>query len=145
MMTLRLGLVAALIGGLSAHAAEPKHAIAMHGEPALPAGFSHFGYVNPDAPKGGRLVQGVLGSFDGLNPFIVRGLPPQGLRAPLVSGSNLIAGFYSTNPANSAPARSFPIPSQTSFTRWLNAGASASTPLYAISSPPYRRAILPRR
>jgi len=90
---LQLGLVAALIGGLSAHAAEPNHAIAMHGEPALPAAFSHFAYVNPDAPKGGRLVQGVLGSFDGLNPFTVRGLPPQGLRAPLVSGSNLIAGY----------------------------------------------------
>ena len=59
----------------------------MHGEPALPAGFTHFPYVNPAAPKGGRLVQGVLGSFDSLNPFIVKGLPPQGLRAPLVSGA----------------------------------------------------------
>src|SRR4051794_17413302 len=93
MVTLRLGLAAALIGGPSAHAAEPQHAIGMHGEPTLPVGFSHFGYVNPDAPKGGRLVQGVLGSFDGLNPFTVKGLPPQGLRAPLVSGSNLIAGY----------------------------------------------------
>src|SRR4051794_36687488 len=93
MVTLRLGLAAALIGGPSAHAAEPQHAIGMHGEPALPAGFSHFGYVNPGAPKGGRLVQGVLGSFDGLNPFVAKGLPPQGLRAPLVSGSNLIAGY----------------------------------------------------
>src|SRR4051812_15256532 len=37
--------------------AEPRHAIAMHGEPALPAGFSHFRYVNPEAPKGGRLIQ----------------------------------------------------------------------------------------
>ncbi len=63
----------------------------MHGEPALPAGFDHFGYANPAAPKGGRLVQGVLGSFDSLNPFIVRGLPPQGLRAPLVSGGNIIS------------------------------------------------------
>ena len=89
----RLGLAAALIGTLSAQAAEPKHAIAMHGDPALPTGFSHFGYVNPDAPKGGRLVQGALGSFDNLNPFIVKGLPPQGLRAPLVAASNLIAGY----------------------------------------------------
>ena len=35
----------------------------------------------------------MLGSFDSLNPFIVKGLPPQGLRAPLVSGSNIIAGY----------------------------------------------------
>jgi peptide/nickel transport system substrate-binding protein len=81
-------------GALSAHAlGEPSHAIAMHGDPAMPAGFAHFRYVNPAAPKGGRLTQGVLGSFDGLNPFIVKGLPPQGLRAPLVSGSNIITGY----------------------------------------------------
>jgi peptide/nickel transport system substrate-binding protein len=83
---------AVLIGSaLSAHATEPRHAIAMHGDPALPAGFDHFRYANPSAPKGGRLVQGVVGSFDNLNPFIVRGLPPQGLRAPLVSGANIIS------------------------------------------------------
>ena len=62
---------AALIAG-PAHAAE-SHAIAMHGAPALPADFTHFGYANPAAPKGGRLVQGVLGSFDSLNPFTVKG------------------------------------------------------------------------
>jgi peptide/nickel transport system substrate-binding protein len=88
------------------HAAEPRHAIAMHGEPALPAGFAHFGYVNPQAPKGGRLVEGVLGSFDSLNPFIVKGLPPQGLRAPLVAGSNLIAGYV----VESLMARSYDEP-----------------------------------
>jgi peptide/nickel transport system substrate-binding protein len=71
-----------------------RHAIAMHGDPALPAGFSHFRYVNPDAPKGGRLVEGVVGTFDSLSPLIVKGLPPMGMRAPgfLVSGSNIIAG-----------------------------------------------------
>ncbi len=72
---------------------EPRHAIAMHGDPALPAGFPHFPYVNPAAPKGGRLTQGVLGSFDSLNPFIVKGLPPFGMRAPLVSASNIISGY----------------------------------------------------
>src|SRR6185295_9393652 len=70
--------------GTLAAQAEPRHAIAMHGEPALPAGFSHFAYVNASAPKGGRMVQGVLGTFDSLNPFIVRGLPPQAWRAPLI-------------------------------------------------------------
>ena len=82
---------AALIAG-PAHAAE-SHAIAMHGAPALPADFTHFGYANPAAPKGGRLVQGVLGSFDSLNPFTVKGLAPQGLRAPLTSANNAITGY----------------------------------------------------
>jgi peptide/nickel transport system substrate-binding protein len=70
-----------------------RHAIAMHGEPALPEGFAHFSYANPSAPKGGRLIQGVLGTFDSLNPFIVKGLSPTGMRAPLVSGSFVIGGY----------------------------------------------------
>lgn len=52
----------------------------MHGAPALPPGFPNFPYVNPDAPKGGRLTLGASGSFDSLNPMIVRGEPAQGIR-----------------------------------------------------------------
>ena len=71
-----------------------KHAIAMHGEPALPPGFTAFRYVNPDPPKGGRLIQGVLGTFDSLNPFIVKGLPVPGLqiRGPVIE--SLMARGY---------------------------------------------------
>jgi peptide/nickel transport system substrate-binding protein len=53
--------------------AEPRHGIAMHGEPALPPGFTHLPYANPDAPQGGTLHQALVGSFDSINPFIVRG------------------------------------------------------------------------
>ena len=48
--------------------------IAMHGMPALPDGFAHFSYVNPDAPKGGRIAYGVVGTFDSLNPFILKSM-----------------------------------------------------------------------
>src|SRR5215472_5101021 len=58
----------------SANAAE-SHAIAMHGAPEIPADFTHLPYFNPDAPKGGRLTWGILGTFDSLNPMIVRGIP----------------------------------------------------------------------
>ncbi|WP_245430973.1 extracellular solute-binding protein [Rhodoplanes roseus] len=64
----------------SGRAAEPTHAIAMHGAPALPPDFQAFRYADPAAPKGGRLTQAVLGSFDSLNPFIVRGVPVQAVR-----------------------------------------------------------------
>src|ERR1700760_4759644 len=67
-------------------APQPDYAIAMHGEPALPADFSHMPYVNPGAPKGGRLVQGLLGTFDSLNPLIVRGLAVQQIRGFVVEG-----------------------------------------------------------
>lgn len=61
-------------------ASEPQHGIAMHGALKYPAGFSHFDYVNPDAPKGGDLVLGVLGSFDSLNPHIIKGNAVSGVR-----------------------------------------------------------------
>jgi peptide/nickel transport system substrate-binding protein len=61
-------------------AAEPAHAIAMHGSPALPEGFAAFPYVNVDAPKGARVTLGSSASFDNLNPMIVRGEPVQGIR-----------------------------------------------------------------
>jgi peptide/nickel transport system substrate-binding protein len=64
--------------------AEESYAIAMHGAPALPADFTHMPYANPDAPKGGRLVQGVLGTFDSLNPLIVKGLAVQQIRGFVV-------------------------------------------------------------
>ncbi|HEU5016863.1 MAG TPA: ABC transporter substrate-binding protein, partial [Pseudolabrys sp.] len=52
----------------------------MHGDPAWGPRFGHPNYANPAAPKGGQLVQGVLGTFDSLNPFIVNGLPAANLR-----------------------------------------------------------------
>src|SRR6195256_5331093 len=64
--------------------AEESYAIAMHGAPALPADFTHMPYANPNAPKGGRLVQGILGTFDSLNPLIVRGLAVQQIRGFVV-------------------------------------------------------------
>jgi peptide/nickel transport system substrate-binding protein len=57
--------------------ADPRHGLAMHGEPALPADFRHLPYVNPDAPQGGLLRQAITGSFDSVNPLSsrVRRLP----------------------------------------------------------------------
>ena len=67
-----------LSAGLAA--AEPKHGIAMYGEPALPPDFVAFPYANPDAPTGGRIVTGEVGSFDSLNPYIRKGSVPWQLR-----------------------------------------------------------------
>ena len=64
-------------------AAEPRHGIAMQGEPALPPDFRNFDYVNPDAPKGGTLHQTYVGTFDSLNPFIVQGVPAIGVTSYL--------------------------------------------------------------
>jgi len=50
-----------------------SHALTILGTPALPADFPYFPYVNPQAPKGGEAVFAMVGSFDGFNPFILRG------------------------------------------------------------------------
>ena len=47
----------------------PTHGLAIVGAPALAAGFHHLPYVDPNAPKGGKLRLGMLGSFEGLNRF----------------------------------------------------------------------------
>lgn len=78
-----LGLVAAFGPALPALAdgTGPSHGIAMHGEPLYPADFDHLSYADPDAPRGGTLVQAATGTFDSLNPFIVIGRTAAGVRA----------------------------------------------------------------
>ncbi len=91
-------LLGALVGCASPAAAAAaaavvaSHAIAMHGVPALSDGFSALPYVNADAPKGGRLVEGVLGTFDSLNPLIVQGLAVQPVRGYVIE--SLLARSY---------------------------------------------------
>jgi peptide/nickel transport system substrate-binding protein len=97
----RLSRRAFVLGALAATGVHPparaqtaasSHAIAMHGAPAWGPGFRHPTYANPAAPKGGRLVQGVLGSFDSLNPFIVKGLPAVNIRSYVIE--SLLARGY---------------------------------------------------
>jgi peptide/nickel transport system substrate-binding protein len=84
-----LGIAQATGAGVSAG---ENYAIAMHGAPALPGDFTHMPYARPDAPKGGRLVEGILGTFDSLNPLIVRGIAVQQIRGFVVE--SLMARGY---------------------------------------------------
>jgi microcin C transport system substrate-binding protein len=63
-------------------AAAPKvivsYALSLHGAPKYPAGFAHFDYVNPDAPRGGALRQWIMGTYDNFNQFALRGLAAAG-------------------------------------------------------------------
>jgi microcin C transport system substrate-binding protein len=64
---------------------QPQAALAMTGTPLYGPGFDHFAYTDAKAPKGGILKLGTVGSFDSLNPFIVRGQPPFGLGSGTMS------------------------------------------------------------
>ena len=78
-------MMAAICLGISATtlplaAEDTEHyGIAMHGEPELRRG-DHLPYANPDAPQGGRITFGAFGTFNNLNPMIVRGTVAPGLR-----------------------------------------------------------------
>ncbi|MFQ5760976.1 MAG: ABC transporter substrate-binding protein, partial [Acidiferrobacterales bacterium] len=52
---------------------QTTHALAMHGTPKYGPDFQHFDYVNPNAPKGGKIRLGAQGTFDSFNPFIPKG------------------------------------------------------------------------
>ncbi len=60
--------------------AKNQHGITMHGTPALAENFEHLPYTNLDAPKGGKITYGIRGSFDSVNPFILRGQKVAGIR-----------------------------------------------------------------
>jgi microcin C transport system substrate-binding protein len=84
-MVMRRSLIAvaslAIVSGLVVAASAQDdgtpwmHAIATLEEPKYPEGFAHFDYVNPDAPKGGTITSGAVGTFDSFNAFIIKGSP----------------------------------------------------------------------
>jgi len=51
----------------------PSHGFALNHALKYPADFKHLDYANPDAPKGGLVIQEGIGTFDSLNPFIIKG------------------------------------------------------------------------
>jgi len=84
MILLRLVIavvLASLLPGPAAAEDAPirRHALSLIGEPKYPAGFAHFDYVNPDAPKGGLVRMADIGSFDSLNPVLYKGEAAGGL------------------------------------------------------------------
>ena len=73
-----LGALALLTTAAAASAAGtggPAHALAMHGKPKFGPDFTHFDYVNPNAPKGGSRVADGFGTFDSLNSYVLQGTP----------------------------------------------------------------------
>lgn len=58
---------------------KPAHGVAMHGDLKYGPDFTHFDYADPDAPKGGTVTFSAIGTFDSLNPYILKGVPAAGL------------------------------------------------------------------
>ncbi len=79
LLTVPFLMAFALLMSTATNAAE--HALTLHGEPKYGPDFTHFDYVNPNAPKGGelKLANVAADTFDSLHPFILRGRPADGI------------------------------------------------------------------
>ena len=64
--------------------ADWRHGLSLFGEVKYPAGFKHFDYVNPQAPKGGTVRMIAIGTFDNFNMAVsgVRGSLAVGISLP---------------------------------------------------------------
>ncbi len=89
---MRHGIVgAALACVLSLGAgAEERHGFAILGTLKYGPDFKHFDYVDPQAPKGGTVRLWFQGTFDSLNPFILKGVPAAGHNPFAPSGGFLL-------------------------------------------------------
>lgn len=79
-----VGVGISYLGGLftvSAASAEAVSALSLYGDVKYGGGFTHFDYTNPNAPKGGHLRVSAIGSFDSLNPYIIKGMAADGVDA----------------------------------------------------------------
>ena len=66
--------------------AVPRHGMSAFGDLKYPSDFPHFDYVNPNAPKGGAFRLHSIGTFDNLNPFVLKGTRLRGDAAIALSG-----------------------------------------------------------
>jgi microcin C transport system substrate-binding protein len=78
-VVLAVVLTAAVPAWSPAAGLAPTHGLSIHGDLKYDPRFPHFAYVNPAAPKGGSVRLAATGTFDNLNPFILKGVPPQGI------------------------------------------------------------------
>ncbi|HEX3860325.1 MAG TPA: extracellular solute-binding protein [Stellaceae bacterium] len=72
-------MLAGSVAGIAAEAAPGGYGLSLFGELKYPADFKNFEYVNPDAPKGGTMRLSAIGTFDTLNPFVIKGVPAAGI------------------------------------------------------------------
>ncbi|MDQ0325168.1 microcin C transport system substrate-binding protein [Rhodopseudomonas julia] len=83
-----------------------RHATSLIKEPKYGPDFAHYDYVNVDAPKGGTLNQVAIGTFDSLNPFIIRGTVAAGLGS-IVNARGGIGYDSLMEPSEEEPSTSY--------------------------------------
>src|SRR5215470_20152993 len=62
-----------------------RHGLSLFGELKYPAGFKHFDYVNPKAPKAGSVRLNAFGTFDNFNEVVA------GVKGSIAAGASMIS------------------------------------------------------
>ncbi len=101
---------------ISAETAQTQHGLSMYGDLRYDEDFAHFDHVNPDALKGGQLRQDAPGTFDSLNPYIIKGTPAAGLA--LIFDTLLVSSFDEPFSEYGLIAESIEVPEDRSFVRF---------------------------
>jgi microcin C transport system substrate-binding protein len=68
-----------LLGAIAAAAAGGSHGLSLFGELKYPPDFKNFEYVDPHAPSGGSMRFSAIGTYDTLNPYVIKGVPAAGI------------------------------------------------------------------
>ena len=71
-LSMLVGMLLAQMARADSHIVE-THGYSFYGDLSYPADYPHFSYVNPDAPKGGEISLGVVGTFDSMHPYTRKG------------------------------------------------------------------------
>ena len=96
----------------STESAVRTHGIALYGEPKYAKDFSHFDFINPNAPKGGHITLSGHGTFDNLNPYILKGTSPANTPGFMEYGihelnETLLAGTGNYAPSGDEPSTAY--------------------------------------
>src|SRR6266446_7616657 len=67
------------LAAVAAMAAAGSHGLSLFGELKYPPGFKNFDYVDPKAPKGGMMKFSAIGTYDTLNPYVVKHVAAAGI------------------------------------------------------------------
>lgn len=102
-----------------AFATEVKPYLSLYDQAVYPTDFSHFSYVNPDAPKGGRMVMPTYGTFDNFNPFIFKGISDGGYTVSLTLDTLGVTSLDDISTVYPLLAKAFEYPEDKSYVGFI--------------------------
>lgn len=93
--------------------------LALYGKATYPDNFEYLSYVNPTAPKGGKMVMPTYGTFDNFNPFIFKGISDGGLTVSLTMDTLGVTAVDDISTVYPLLAKEFEFPEDKSYVGFI--------------------------